>query len=136
MRSRRRAAAAGIDASGAPLDDAVVARFREEMDDDFGTPGAVATIFEAAAAANQAIDAGDQERAASLVATISELAGALGLSVEAGTDDDAGIDALVAERDAARAAKDFAAADRIRDELAAQGVTLEDTAGGTIWHRS
>ena len=50
-------------------------------------------------------------------------------------DDDAEIDALVAARAAARAAKDFAEADRVRDELAARGITLEDTADGTIWHR-
>jgi len=131
----RRAAAAGIDADGAELDEGVVARFRAEMDDDFGTPGAVATIFEAVATANQAIDAGRGEEAASLLVTVAELAAALGLEVEAGTADDAEIDALVAERDAARAAKDFATGDRIRDDLAARGITLEDTAGGTIWHR-
>ncbi len=62
----------------------------------------------------------------------------LGLEVGAADavgDDDAEIDALVAARVAARAAKDFAEADRIRDELAARGVTLEDTAAGTLWHR-
>jgi len=132
----RRAAAAGVDPPQAPLDDATVERFRAEMDDDFGTPGAVATIFEAAAAANQAVDADEHDRAASLLRTVVELAGALGVSVEAGTREDAEIDALVAEREAARAAKDFTAADGIRDELAARGITLEDTPSGTIWHRS
>jgi cysteinyl-tRNA synthetase len=132
----RRAAAAGVDAAHAPLDDATVQRFRAEMDDDFGTPGAVAAIFEAAAAANNAIDAGDHKRAASLLATIIELAGVLGLSLEAGNSEDIEIDALVAERDAARASKDFATADRIRDDLTAGGITLEDTPTGTIWHRA
>jgi len=131
----RRATAAGVDAAGAALDEETVARFRSEMDDDFGSPGAVACVFDALNGANQAINGGDQGRAATLLATVIELASALGLEINAGTGENAEIDALVAQRDAARAAKDFAAADRIRDELAARGLTLEDTPTGTIWHR-
>src|SRR5581483_11662485 len=112
------------------LDEATVARFTAEMDDDFGTPGAVATIFDAVSAANQALDAGDTAHARQLAATVVELAGALGFTVEAATGGDAALDARVTERDAARAAGDFALADRIRDELAAQGVVLEDTPNG------
>ena len=48
---------------------------------------------------------------------------------------DAEIDALVEERRAARASKDFARADEIRDELTSRGIVLEDTPHGTIWHR-
>jgi cysteinyl-tRNA synthetase len=119
-----------------PLDEATLDRFRAEMDDDFGTPGAVATIFDAVSAAHQALDAGDQERAQSLGATVVELAGALGLSVEVGAGADAVLDERVAARDAARAAGDFSTADRIRDELADEGIVLEDTPNGTVWHRS
>jgi cysteinyl-tRNA synthetase len=135
----RRAAAAGVRAERAPLDESTVARFRDAMDDDFATPEAIAAVFEAARAANKAIDAGDLAAAASLVATVAELAGAVGLEigarVEGDAEGDAEIDALVAERDTARKDRDFERADRIRDDLAGRGITLEDTAGGTIWHR-
>jgi cysteinyl-tRNA synthetase len=132
----RRAGGVGIDPTGAALDEDARDRFAAAMSDDFATPAATAVVFDAVGAANQAIDAGDHDRAASLLATVMELAGVLGLGIEAGTGDDAEIDALVGERDTARAARDFATADRIRDELSGRGVTLEDGAGGTIWHRS
>jgi cysteinyl-tRNA synthetase len=73
-----------------------------------------------------------------LVATVRHLAGALGLEIgpaEANDDEAVEIDAMVEARVEARAAKDFSEADRIRDELAARGITLEDTAAGTLWHR-
>jgi cysteinyl-tRNA synthetase len=134
----RRAEGAGIEAPVPPvLDPDTVHAFRTAMDDDFGTPAAVATIFDAVKRANVAIDAGDNATASTLVATVQHLSGALGLEVghADAQDDDAEIDALVEARVAARAAKDFAEADRIRDELAARGITLEDTAAGTLWHR-
>jgi cysteinyl-tRNA synthetase len=132
----RAAQATGVVVDGAPIDLDTVEEFRRAMDDDFNTPGAMATIFEAVRDANRAADAGDLARAASLVATVRELAGVLGLEVGAGAaTDDLDIDALVRTRDEQRAARDFAGADAIRDELLARGVKLEDTPGGTIWHR-
>jgi cysteinyl-tRNA synthetase len=133
----RSAAAAGVTLDGVERDPEVVEQFRVAMDDDFNTPGAVAAIFDAVREANRALDAGDLTRATTLVATVDELTGALGLpiAVDDAGDDDAEIDALVRERDDARAARNFARADAVRDELTVRGIKLEDTPGGTIWHR-
>jgi cysteinyl-tRNA synthetase len=130
----RRARAAGV-AEGAVGD---VEPFRAAMDDDFDTPAALAYVFELVRRANTALDSGAAAEAASLLATVRELCGAFGLTIDDGGDPgggDAEIDALVAARDAARAGRDFAEADRIRAELSAQGVTLEDGPSGTTWHR-
>jgi cysteinyl-tRNA synthetase len=135
----RRARVAGIDAD-APLDETALAAFRAAMDDDFGTPDAMSVVFTLARDTNTAIDKADTGRAASGLATVRELSHALGLELDDGGGaltgaDDSEIDALVRRRDAAREARDFAEADRIRAELAERGITLEDTATGTIWHR-
>jgi cysteinyl-tRNA synthetase len=126
----------------APLDSAAVDAFNDAVDDDLATPSGVAVIFDTVRRANAAIDAGDDPAARSLVATVHALAGALGLELQgeltvgAGADEaDAEIDALVAARTAARAAKDFAEADRIRVELTARGIVVEDTAAGPVWRR-
>jgi cysteinyl-tRNA synthetase len=128
---------AGSEPTG--TDPALVEAFREAMDDDFGTAAGLAVVFEGVRRANRALDAGSDDGAA-LAATVVELAGVLGLELggteaPAGTDD-AEIDALVAERTAARAARDFARADAIRDELASRKVTVEDTPQGPVWRRA
>jgi cysteinyl-tRNA synthetase len=130
----RRAATAGL-ATDATPDPETVDRFRAEMDDDFGTPGALAAVFDAVGRANRALEADDRASAASLVAAVRELSGALGITIDAGTGSDAEIDARLEDRDAARERGDFATADRIRAELADHGIVLEDTPGGTVWHR-
>jgi cysteinyl-tRNA synthetase len=131
----RRAAVAGL----APADPGDVQPFVDAMDDDFDTPGALAVIFDHVRRANTAIDEHRDHEAAVLVATTRQLAGVLGIEVEAdgargGTDAD--VDDLVRRRDDARGAKDWAEADRIRDELSARGIVLEDTPQGTVWRRA
>ncbi len=123
-------------------------RFRAAMDDDFNTPEALAVLFELTRAINRVREQ-DVAEAARLAATLHTLGGRLGIlqadpevylqgpqgGVEAGPDD-ASIDALVAQRDQARAERNWAEADRIRDQLAAMGIVLEDAAGGTLWRRA
>ncbi|MFT7475421.1 MAG: cysteinyl-tRNA synthetase [Verrucomicrobiales bacterium] len=135
----RKASSAGVVLTNAERDIAGIARFRDAMDHDFGTPEAMASVFDLVRQANGAIDANDPN-ATGLVSTAIELANSLGLDVGSidgePVADDAAIDTLVEERTIAKANKDFGEADRIRDELAAKGITVEDTPNGPVWYRS
>jgi cysteinyl-tRNA synthetase len=116
-----------------PVDDGAVEEFRRRMDDDLDTPGALAGVFDLARRANAAADAGDAASAGRSAATVGVLCAALGLSLRGEADDalDPATAALVRQRDEARVARDWARADRLRDELSALGWLVEDGPGGT-----
>ena len=114
--------------------DPMAARFKAAMDEDFGTPDAVAVLFELASEVNRSQSA---ERAGLLKA----LGGLLGLLqteptayLQSGAGlDEAAIQAQIQARAEAKKAKNFAEADRIRNDLLAQGIVLKDSATGTTW---
>ena len=119
----------------ATADVAVLQSFRSVMDDDLNTPAAMAIVFDAITQANAAADAGDLARAHELVAAIHSIADAVGLTFAAGDEVPADVTEKAAALDAARAAKDFAAADALRAELQAAGWTVETTKVGTTVRR-
>ena len=114
-----------------------VERFCARMDDDLDTPGALAGLFDAASRAHALADAGDEASAAALASTVATLCGVLGLALHSGAaiELDADTEQLVTERDAARAASDYARADAIRDQLVALGWSVEDGPTGTQLRR-
>ena len=113
---------------------AFAARFKAAMDEDFGTPEAVAVLFDVAAEVNRT-------RSADLAGLLQALGACLGLLqaqprtfLQAGAGiDNSAIQALISQRDDAKRSRDFATADRIRTELADLGIVLKDSPGGTTW---
>ena len=118
------------------------ARFKAAMDEDFGTPEAIAVLFDLASEVNRS-------RSAQLSGQLQALGAVLGLLQRdaseflkartgdaGGQDDTEAIERLIAQRAKAKAERDFAQADRIRQSLADRGVVLKDSAAGTTWERN
>jgi cysteinyl-tRNA synthetase len=145
LRSYRRRT--GRDTSGAAPDATVLGEFRDHMDDDLEVAGALGVLFDTVRTVNAHLDA--DEEAGGLIAAADAMLDVLGLDVD--DRDDAGVDVssladalgvtadsvddLIEARIAAREAREFALSDAIRDGLAELGITIEDTADGTRWHR-
>ncbi|UKH18463.1 cysteine--tRNA ligase [Actinobacillus pleuropneumoniae] len=121
-----------------------VEAFKAAMDDDFNTPGALAVLFEIAREVNK-LKTEDMAKANGLAVRLKELADVLGLLYQdpeaflqgdANNDEVAEIEALIKQRNEAKAAKNWAVADEVRDKLKAMNIVLEDTPNGTTWRKA
>jgi cysteinyl-tRNA synthetase len=131
---------------GTPEPGVLCAEFTAAMDDDLGTPGALAAIHGTVREGNTALDAGDREAAAGAASSVRAMTGILGLDPldprwiagDAAADATTGalaalVEDLLEQRQDARARRDFAAADAIRGQLTAAGVSVEDSPDGPTW---
>ena len=141
----RASALVGPDAPAAGPDTEAWQSFARAMDDDLGTPGALAVIFGVVREGNAALAAGDAARVAQSLADVRRMLDVFGLDPDApewaaqsASDDltpvvDGLVQTLLAQRQEARARKDYAAADAIRDALAGVGLQISDTKDGARW---
>ncbi|MES9994184.1 MAG: cysteine--tRNA ligase [Candidatus Thiodiazotropha sp.] len=137
----------GLPQAAASGGEEYVSRFRDAMDDDFNTPEALAVLFDLAREINR-LKESDIDTATTLAGVLRELGEMLGIlqddpesylrgaapADESGLNDEA-IEAMIQARLDARVAKNWAEADRVRDELQAAGIILEDGPQGTTWRR-
>ena len=117
--------------TNATVDEATLQSFRSVMNNDLDTPGATALMFDTIRKANAALDVNDDALAGALAGAVGEMCVAFGLQVNAFAEVSADIVEKAQQLDAARAAKDFAAADALRNELQAAGYVVETTKEGT-----
>jgi cysteinyl-tRNA synthetase len=115
----------------------------EALEDDLNTPKAMAEFFGLARELNKATGAGERKKLAATMFATGELLGVLRSDPEEWFAGDSegelsadAINEMIEKRNAARAAKDFAAADALRDRLAEAGIQIEDGPGGTTWRRA
>ena len=132
--------AAGVDEPLTARTAAASERFSNSLNDDLNTAEALGAVFEYVRDVNSAMDsgafgAGNVADALAFLNRFDSIFAVLEPSAKAGEISDAEVEAMVAERNAAKKARDFARADRIRQELLERGIILEDTKSGTRWKR-
>jgi cysteinyl-tRNA synthetase len=143
-----RIGSSGINRQNRVADASLLADFRHEMDDDFNTPRALALIFDEVRSLNRLLDAKQNDGIAERAAALETACEALGLLQDGPQAffnrkkarwlrqqgfTEAEVQKAIAARDRARIEKNWQEADRIRNELLAKGIVVEDTRGGTTW---
>lgn len=132
--------AEGVNAAVVELTAKALEKFEASMDDDLNTAEALAAVYEYVRETNTLLDrgeflAGNREAALHLLTQFDKVFDVLRVTEAAGGLDDAAIEALVAERTAAKKAKQFGRADEIRNQLLEAGIVIEDTKDGVRWKR-
>lgn len=117
--------------TNATADEATLQSFRAAMNNDLDTPGATALMFDTIRKANTALDVNNNAQAGALASAVGEMCVAFGLQINAFAEISVDIMGKAQQLDAARAAKDFASADALRNELQAAGYVVETTKEGT-----